>query len=312
MAEPVLVLHFTQGTTIAGAVATMRKARSECHEVIDPALSPTATQQLLPWTTPARSLKHPAGRPETNNRGFGSNPLGRCYQIEIVGYSEKAATYGDVWYQRLAYHLDARCTALRIPPVFPLPFVGSQSYGSSAPTRLTWDAWARISGIVGHQHVPGNDHWDPGALDVTRLTRYMETTTMPPPENDPGARIQRAINANGLQPPLKIDGDCGPATAAGLDQVLTYLNGQIADLTRATKISADTTKRLIMERDEGWDLYRAAQLATETAVANREAAEAEAAKLRAELQTGGRIGQLLADLDAAMAHLAQAMGKARA
>lgn len=37
------------------------------------------------------------------------------------------------------------------------------------------------------------------------------------------------------------------------------------------------------------------------AEANREACEAEAAALRAELQTGGRIGQLLADLDAAIA-----------
>ncbi len=288
MPDPVLVLHFTQGTTIAGAVAAMRKARSECHEVVDPAMvaseGQALTQQLLPWTTPARSLKHPAGRPETNNRGFGSNPLGRCYQVEIVGYSEKAATYGDVWYQRLGAYLDARCTALRIPPVFPLPFVGSRAYGASAPTRLTWEAWGRVAGIVGHQHVPGNEHWDPGEIDVARLTRYMETTTVPTPlpENDPGARIQRAINANGLQPPLKIDGQVGKLTADGLDRVLTWLNAQNADLRNANATSADTIKRLTAERD--------------SAVANREAAEAEAARLRAELQTGGRMPQLLAGL----------------
>ncbi len=109
-------------------------------------------------------------------------------------------------------------------------------------------------------------------------------TTAPLPENDPGARIQRAINANGLQPPLKIDGQVGPATADGLDKILAYLNGQIADLKAANKTSADTIKRV-----------------TATAIANREAAEAEALNLRRELQTGGRIGQLLADLDTAIA-----------
>lgn len=43
------------------------------------------------------------------------------------------------------------------------------------------------------------------------------------------------------------------------------------------------------------------QRAADDAVANREAAEAEAAALRLELQTGGRIGALLADIDAALA-----------
>lgn len=290
MADPVLVLHFTQGTTTAGAIAAMRKARSECHEVVDPAMvgsqGMALTQQLLPWTTPARSLKHPAGRPETNNRGFGSNPLGRCYQVEIVGMSEKAATYGDVWYQRLGAYLDARCTALRIPPTFPLPFVGSQGYGSSAPTRLTWEAWGRVSGIVGHQHVPGNEHWDPGALDVARLTRYMETTTVPTPttENPYPAETAEALEL--LAQHAGYAGDrlwFGPLALEALHRLK---NDKLA-LAAANKTSADTMVRIVAQRD--------------TALANREAAEAEAAKLRLELQTGGRMPQLLADLDAAVA-----------
>ncbi len=576
MPDPVLVIHFTQGTSIDGAVTAMRTAKSEAHEVVDPArVGPDGgpvTRQLLPWTTPARSLRHPAGTPETNNRGWtAGSRLGRCYQIEVVGYSERATTYPDDWYQRLAGYLHHRCAALGIPTRFPYRFVAN-GYGVTAPQRLTWDAWATVAGIVGHQHVPGNcvtadtpvltadlrwvpagelqpgdeligfdehstaagstagrrlrpatvehnhlfrahayrvvtdhgelittaehpwlvrlpyvnrgtrthwvttadldpakhspywactpwasdrshtagwlagmldadghaqtnrssgawvgfgqvyngiltrfveemesrgftiktfdrqtgrrlgkqafcdvrvlgglweqlralgtlrpyrldlraawdgavigktcpqqvtiyaiepagdrwmagmqtststyiangflvhnSHWDPGALDVTRLTRYMETTTTVPtpaplPENDPGARIQRAINANGLQPPLDIDGDCGKVTADGLDKVLAYLNAQVAKFQAANAASAS-------ERDQAQ--ARAVQLAdaikrltdarmadaklVDAAVANREAAEAEAAKLRAELQTGGRMPQLLADLDAALA-----------
>ena len=116
----------------------------------------------------------------------------------------------------------------------------------------------------------------------------------PLPENDPGARIQRAINANGLYPPLTVDGDCGKLTADGLDKVLAYL--------------ADTIKRLTVERNlaeaEATDagaVLAATEAARDAAKANREAAEAEVAQLRREAHEGGRIGQLLADLDAAIA-----------
>ncbi len=135
-------------------------------------------------------------------------------------------------------------------------------------------------------------------------------TTATLPENDPGARIQRAINANGLQPPLKIDGQVGPATADGLDKVLAYLNGQVADLKAANKTSADTIKRLTAERNlaeaEATDIgavLAATKAACADAVAKREAAEAEVTRLRGQLAISGgpRLGQLLADLDAALA-----------
>lgn len=142
-------------------------------------------------------------------------------------------------------------------------------------------------------------------VNAGRFTTTRETTTM---ADNPGARIQRAINANGLQPPLKVDGECGPATASGLDSVLAYLNGQVADLRQANKISADTIKRLTDEVND-WrngaraeaDLANQLKAERDTAMANREAAEAEVAMLRRELHEGGRIGQLLADLDAAIA-----------
>lgn len=309
MPDPVLVIHFTQGTSIAGAVNAMRAAKSESHEVVDPAKADAngyaLTQQLLPWTTPARSLKHPTGTPDTNNRGWAaSSQLGRCYQVEIVGYSETAAIYPDDWYARLAAYLRARCEALGVPYRFPCQFTGIQGYGASAGQRLTWAAWATVAGIVGHSHVPGNEHWDPGAIDVTRLTK--ETTVPAPlPEDHPGARIQRAINANGLQPPLDIDGDPGKVTADGLDTILRYLNGQVASARKIIEINDATITRLAGERD--------------TARANREAAEAEVAQLRKQLQEGGRLPQLLASLDTAAKELEQganiltaAIAKARA
>lgn len=157
------------------------------------------------------------------------------------------------------------------------------------------NGWA---GFISHAELDPRRRSDPGAsfpwgafLDLYAQELHMAIAL---PENDPGARIQRAINANGLQPPLKIDGDCGPATAAGLDQVLAYLNGQVADLRKANATSADTIKRLTSERDE-------ATRALDAVKAGWDSAEAEALQLRRQLQEGGRMPQLLADLDAAIA-----------
>ena len=35
--------------------------------------------------------------------------------------------------------------------------------------RMSDAKWRAFTGICGHQHVPDNDHWDPGRLDVSRM-----------------------------------------------------------------------------------------------------------------------------------------------
>ncbi len=178
-------------------------------------------------------------------------------------------------------------------------------------------ATAAVLDLLGQPrtNVWGHREYTPRKIDPAGITmaQFRESvaaarppgaTTMPTPttlpEDDPGARIQRAINANGLQPPLKVDGDCGPATADGLDKVLAYLNAQVAkfqaantasaserdqaqaraiDLAKANATSADTITRLAGERD--------------TARSNREAAEAEVAMLRKQIQAGGNRAAVL-------------------
>lgn len=46
------------------------------------------------------------------------------------------------------------------------------SYGSSGGQRMSFSQWNRFRGICGHQHVPENDHGDPGALPFPRLLQY--------------------------------------------------------------------------------------------------------------------------------------------
>src|SRR5215471_17719630 len=43
------------------------------------------------------------------------------------------------------------------------------SYGTSNGVRLSGSAWNAYKGILGHQHVPENDHGDPGDINIAAI-----------------------------------------------------------------------------------------------------------------------------------------------
>jgi hypothetical protein len=64
------------------------------------------------------------------------------------------------------------------------PGVTPASYGAS-PARMSFAAWNAFKGVCGHQHVPENDHGDPGSLPFATLIALAKGTT--PPQEDPMA-----------------------------------------------------------------------------------------------------------------------------
>lgn len=63
------------------------------------------------------------------------------------------------------------------------PGVTPASYGAS-PARMSYAQWNAFKGICGHQHVPENDHGDPGSLPFDTLIALAKGTTPPPQEDD--------------------------------------------------------------------------------------------------------------------------------
>ncbi|MFE5630598.1 hypothetical protein [Streptomyces sp. NPDC056543] len=57
------------------------------------------------------------------------------------------------------------------------------SYGDSR-VRMSFAEWTSFRGWCGHQHVPENDHGDPGALPFARILATAKGDTTPPPEED--------------------------------------------------------------------------------------------------------------------------------
>ncbi|MFE7106651.1 hypothetical protein ACFU98_35430 [Streptomyces sp. NPDC057575] len=69
------------------------------------------------------------------------------------------------------------------------PGVTPASYGAS-PARMSMAAWRNFTGWCGHQHVPENDHGDPGSMDFARVIALAKGTTTPE-EDDPMAGITK-------------------------------------------------------------------------------------------------------------------------
>lgn len=138
--------------------------------------------QYLPLSITGRALVSPA------------NQLG-CIQVEIGALAGNPFT--ESGYQHHAIFTEAvgeLFAAVRgyFPAVLNhvdprVRFAGAGSYGKNAPQRLSQADFIAVSGLVGHQHAPNNDHWDPGQINPTKLFNGgapVNPTPPPPVRND--------------------------------------------------------------------------------------------------------------------------------
>lgn len=220
MATPkVLVLHTTEGSSFSGAKSWLTQKNTLPHYLVDP--KEGIFEQLLPLEKPGRALRNLSGGVETNNRDH-------VYQIEIVGKAAEVPHYADAWYRQLGIWVSQICAETGVPLVMPYRFAGSSAYGIKGAVRLTNAEWLAASGIIGHQHVPENTHWDPG--NIIRLGDFLKPKEEVKPVVEKVEKISKTsaksyikIGAKGvavqqLQAKLSItvDGDFGPLTEAAL------------------------------------------------------------------------------------------------
>lgn len=74
---------------------------------------------------------------------------------------------------------------LQAPPFVAYP----QSYGKANKNRFTFKQWSGFYGVCGHQHVPENDHGDPGALPIKTVLAYAAETVAPKPPKPKGPTL---------------------------------------------------------------------------------------------------------------------------
>ncbi|MEV6183326.1 hypothetical protein [Streptomyces sp. NPDC052015] len=134
--------------------------------------------QFGPLNHSARALRNDGSR-RTNREGR------VCIQIEVLGHAARPWTAG--WdpsdkpgWQRI---LDA-IRSWDVPDVWPAGPPVTYPGGSAPRSRSVWQF---MGGHFGHCHVPGNDHGDPGAIDIVKAL----SATAPP---RPGSRSRPRVS----------------------------------------------------------------------------------------------------------------------
>jgi len=173
------VLHTTEGTTWPGYDGGSKAPNYT-------AMPDVAYKRLLwrahfPDEMSSRALRNEAGGVNTNTAN--------AVQVELVGTCSPATR--DAWQRKglrqnvhfifwpeapdwaladlAAFVADMHTRhGIKIEgPVFWRAYPAS--YGKGNPNRFTFTQWRAFLGWCGHQHVPENDHGDPGALDWAKV-----------------------------------------------------------------------------------------------------------------------------------------------
>lgn len=189
MESNVIVWHSTEGTSLpdydGGALAPNVTA------VPDFAAQRLKWFQHFDFDTSSRALRNLAG-------GVQTNTLNVC-QVEIVGTCDP--TTHAKWVRAGTRHLympelpdwavrDLAAFAKWAHDQHGVPLASGvtfkaypSSYGSNG-VRMSGAAWTAFTGHCGHQHVPENDHGDPGSFPMAAILTAAKGGTTPPKEDD--------------------------------------------------------------------------------------------------------------------------------
>lgn len=143
--KPKLVWHTTEGSSLPGY------SGSQPHFTLD-----TKTGRLwqhVPIRGGAYALRNAPGGVETNRA--------HAIQVELIGRAAESHTWTDGQYANIAK------LARWVEKHAGVPRTCGVTFTTSSANKVS--DYPNYSGHLGHQHVPENDHWDPGRLTISKV-----------------------------------------------------------------------------------------------------------------------------------------------
>lgn len=189
-APPRAVWHTVEGTSGStsawtSSIRVLNEKSAEPQVLWDPITDRLG--QFMPLNLSGRALK--------NDGTYQTNRIGRvCIQIEVIAFSAKPFT----GYWKPGKNFKALVAALKswgIPvdvwPAGPPPkFIASPPH-NVPENRRSRQAWLTEGGYFSHSQIPGNDHGDPGGVDVDDMAaagKPLVKPTDPPPTPPPSKK----------------------------------------------------------------------------------------------------------------------------
>lgn len=221
--NPKVCWHTTEGSSLAGARAAF--AAYPPHLGYDP-----ATRELEQYV--------PLDR---HSYAFFNGEADDEYviQIEVVGFAARSHLMSDEHVQRIVEDLvDPLEEFVGVPPVVVWHGFHGEGEGlvlatPSSPIRLTLAQLREFAGHLGHQHIPGDGHWDPGRFRIDEVLRRSQEGTV--------ALDNETVNV--VRP------DTGETWPERADVVLGYLMGTV-NMLRDMAVAQGEVLRGIAEADD--------------------------------------------------------------
>lgn len=146
---PKIVWHTTEGFGLP------QYAGSHPHFTLDPRTG--KLYQHISIRSGAMALKNLSGGVETNRDG--------AIQVELIWFAAQTQNGTEEMYEHIADLARWIEKHAGVPRKCNVQFVGN----ASGSTRMSGSTWDGYSGHCGHQHVPENDHWDPGDFQIDKV-----------------------------------------------------------------------------------------------------------------------------------------------
>ncbi|MGW2228276.1 hypothetical protein [Streptomyces formicae] len=243
MESNVIVWHTTEGTSLPSYAGGQDAPNFTAKP--DFAAKKLVWYQHFDFDVSARALVNKAGGVETNT-------LNVC-QVEIVGtcdptthkkWSSTPHLYTpelpDWAIRDLAAFAKWANTNHGVPLISDVTFRAyPASYGNS-PVRMSNAKWQSYNGHCGHQHVPENDHGDPGLLPMAAILTTAKGGT--PDKEDPMAGYSKkdiadaVLNTDGV---FGIPADWRAGNPSNKEWKLSSVIVNIGDLVRELTVKVD-------------------------------------------------------------------------
>lgn len=158
-------------------------------------------RQHIPLTKSATALTDPASTPVRENRD-------NVIQIELVGFAKNAGNMDDNTVEALAQFI-AFLHKYGLPLNIMTVWTGPNTHA-----RMTSAEFDAFKGVCGHQHVSGNDHWDPGQIPWNVIIDRAKEIVNGPVKVDPPKPAPPVVIPPTTKPPYMTDEMKFPGAAA--------------------------------------------------------------------------------------------------